>query len=344
MRADLDRFLADIPLFRDLDRTELGEILGLARPFSFPSGHHLCQQGEPSDGMYVIERGRARISARLLGDEQVELSIVGPGEVIGELALVDGGTRSASVDTLEPASGYFFSRRRFELLRADFRPSAFKVMRQLSLMLCARVRAVHREIAGLPPVPRATGSFIGPPRWLPPRVEARRSSTATLDRAQLGFLPFFGALAHDELEALLRPMRRVDATRGYVLFGEGSPATSCFVVVRGAVQSDVRQADVSQAVALLGPGRLVGPLELVDGGPRSTSCFARETAVLAELDAKEFERLVRDGSSAGVRLFDAVNMALVDAVRGASRQLARLSAEVRDARITGRPTSPARID
>src|SRR5262249_25292125 len=97
----LNEFLRAVPLFSDLDDSELQAIMLLARPFRFDQGQTLCRQGEDADGMYLIERGSVKVSTRLLGDNDVELSTAGQGDVLGELSLLDGGTRSATIEANE---------------------------------------------------------------------------------------------------------------------------------------------------------------------------------------------------------------------------------------------------
>ena len=88
------QFLGHLPLFKGLSPDELAEICRTFRMRAFKQGDVLCQQGEPSDGMFVIERGSATVSIRTAqGDEQVISQLTGP-TVVGEMALLDGAPSS----------------------------------------------------------------------------------------------------------------------------------------------------------------------------------------------------------------------------------------------------------
>ncbi|MBD3346265.1 MAG: cyclic nucleotide-binding domain-containing protein [Chitinivibrionales bacterium] len=69
---------------------------GTAAKVRFQKGELLFKQGDPSRDLYVIQQGSVRIF-KTEGDVAVDLATVGAGEVVGEVAAIDGGVRSASV-------------------------------------------------------------------------------------------------------------------------------------------------------------------------------------------------------------------------------------------------------
>jgi CRP/FNR family cyclic AMP-dependent transcriptional regulator len=59
-------------------------------------GELLFKEGDPSDSMYVVKKGRVSVF-KLKGTQEVELAEVGPGQMIGEMAFFDRKPRSASI-------------------------------------------------------------------------------------------------------------------------------------------------------------------------------------------------------------------------------------------------------
>jgi CRP-like cAMP-binding protein len=103
--------LAEIPPFQVLSQEGISAAAcaGLSRIYA--PGQIICHQGDPGDHLYAVIEGLVKIvftSER--GDEMV-LNILGPEEIFGELALLDGSPRSASVIALKSTSVFMLPRR-----------------------------------------------------------------------------------------------------------------------------------------------------------------------------------------------------------------------------------------
>ncbi len=92
--------LARVPLLADLDPGELERIAQVAIPRSFPKGARVFHEGDESDACYVIREGEVRVTREHSDGRAIALATLGPGELVGELAMLDGGVRSASVEAL----------------------------------------------------------------------------------------------------------------------------------------------------------------------------------------------------------------------------------------------------
>jgi CRP/FNR family transcriptional regulator, cyclic AMP receptor protein len=100
--ASLD-LLARVPLFAELSRPELERVASVAIPRSFPKGVRVFHEGDHSDACYIVREGDLRVTREHSDGRAIALATLGPGDFFGELAMIDGGTRSASVETLSDA-------------------------------------------------------------------------------------------------------------------------------------------------------------------------------------------------------------------------------------------------
>lgn len=91
------------------------------------AGTELFHQGDLADLMYVMIKGEARI---LVGDRVVE--ILGPGAIAGEMALIDGQPRSATVEALADCEFVCVDEKRFAFLVAETPGFALGVMKVLA--------------------------------------------------------------------------------------------------------------------------------------------------------------------------------------------------------------------
>jgi CRP/FNR family transcriptional regulator, cyclic AMP receptor protein len=89
--------LASIPLFKELSKSELRSVLRSSRSVEFPPGQTIITEGEKGKGFYVLTRGTATVSVD--GKEIVSL---GPGAYFGEMAVLDGGPRTATIKAGSP--------------------------------------------------------------------------------------------------------------------------------------------------------------------------------------------------------------------------------------------------
>ncbi|HEX6825872.1 MAG TPA: cyclic nucleotide-binding domain-containing protein, partial [Nitrospiraceae bacterium] len=85
-----------------------------ARLVVLKAEHTLFMVGEEGNGCYRLEEGLLKASVRAPNGNERILAIFGPGAVIGELAMIDGGARSASVTALRDSKLNFVSRATFE--------------------------------------------------------------------------------------------------------------------------------------------------------------------------------------------------------------------------------------
>lgn len=91
------------PLFRGLPPQALERIAALAVQRSFRGGEIVFSQGDPGDALYAVVNGKIRISAGTADGREISLNIMEPGDTFGEIALLDGGTRTATATASLPS-------------------------------------------------------------------------------------------------------------------------------------------------------------------------------------------------------------------------------------------------
>jgi CRP/FNR family cyclic AMP-dependent transcriptional regulator len=94
------QLISRVPLFEQLSREELERIADVAIPRAFPKGVRVFHEGDHSDACYIVRKGDLRVTREHSDGRAIALATLGPGDIFGELAMLDGGTRSASVETL----------------------------------------------------------------------------------------------------------------------------------------------------------------------------------------------------------------------------------------------------
>ncbi|HEY2715486.1 MAG TPA: Crp/Fnr family transcriptional regulator [Solirubrobacterales bacterium] len=92
--------LQSVPLFSDLEDDELERFSHVAVPRSFPAGTRVFHEGDSSDACYIVKSGTFRVTREHSDGRAITLATLEPGEIFGELAMLDGDKRSASAEAL----------------------------------------------------------------------------------------------------------------------------------------------------------------------------------------------------------------------------------------------------
>jgi CRP/FNR family cyclic AMP-dependent transcriptional regulator len=107
------RLLRSIPLFADLSAEQLSKIAVLAQVRSYPARTAVVTQGEPARALFGIMHGRLKVASSGPDGRDTVLGIMAEGEIFGEVALLDGGPRSATCTTIEPCELLVLDRQPF---------------------------------------------------------------------------------------------------------------------------------------------------------------------------------------------------------------------------------------
>lgn len=95
------QLLRRVWLFSELDPADLSRIAALSRERTCPAGTVLVQQGDVSADLFAVVQGRLKVGSVAAEGDEILLSVMGPGDVFGELALLDDKPRSATVTATE---------------------------------------------------------------------------------------------------------------------------------------------------------------------------------------------------------------------------------------------------
>lgn len=131
--------LKAIHLFRGLDEDQVSQVQQIITTETYTTGDIIFQQGSPGDKMYIIGAGLVVVQvAGLKGSSQLYLGI---GQIVGEMALVDQGHRSATVVAAnEQTTVYGIRGEDFEALCANNTDIGYKMMRNLAQDLSFKLR------------------------------------------------------------------------------------------------------------------------------------------------------------------------------------------------------------
>ena len=142
---DTRLFLRRVPLFFSLSEAQIDMLaVGSARR-TFPKGRTIVAEGEPSQSLYILLSGRAKVQRSDSEGKEVIIAVLGAGEFFGEMSLIDDEPRSASVITLESCDFLAIPKDNFLAALRQSTEICLAVMRGL----VKRLRSADRKIETL---------------------------------------------------------------------------------------------------------------------------------------------------------------------------------------------------
>jgi CRP/FNR family transcriptional regulator, cyclic AMP receptor protein len=133
--------LKKVPLFATLSATHLSRLAGIAQEVTYGPGRMIVRDGTPGVAFYVITEGHAKVIGGKIASAGGKARL-GPGDFFGELALLDGGPRSASVVAEGPITTVRIERSPFRSLLRDEPDIALKLLEGMA----SRMRGMTKEL------------------------------------------------------------------------------------------------------------------------------------------------------------------------------------------------------
>jgi CRP/FNR family transcriptional regulator, cyclic AMP receptor protein len=137
--------LRTVPIFSELSEAEIGALARLTTRRRYEKDAVIFFENAPGDSLFVIVEGRVRVT--ILGDDgrEIILSLLGPGDFFGELALIDNEPRSATTIAAEDSELLCLSRSDFEAAVKEH----VSITRGLLAVVVARLRHANHQISTL---------------------------------------------------------------------------------------------------------------------------------------------------------------------------------------------------
>ena len=142
-RQGIVELLGRVPLFSELSGEELDEVARVAIPRSFPRETRVFHEGDPGDACYIVSAGSCRVTRQHSDGRVITLATLGPGAIFGELSMLDGERRSATIETTENTE-------LLALPASDLRPlirSHPEMAEKLIVALIRRLREANERIS-----------------------------------------------------------------------------------------------------------------------------------------------------------------------------------------------------
>ena len=143
--SDKTNSLKNIPIFSDLEENSLNQILGLGSLKMYAKDEIILNEDEVGTALFVIVKGKVKISRSSKDGKEVILTIMNESDFFGEMAILDGFSRSATVTALEESKLFIIQRNDFLALLKNHTEVSIALLQELT----QRLRAAGMKIKAL---------------------------------------------------------------------------------------------------------------------------------------------------------------------------------------------------
>ncbi|MEL6342841.1 MAG: cyclic nucleotide-binding domain-containing protein [Myxococcota bacterium] len=142
-------FLLETPMFEELDATELSEIVHIMQMQRFRAGQAIFSEGDNGDSWYVLFQGSAKVTKSSPFGPDRQVATLGGHACFGEMAILDGSARSATIAALDDTTVFRFPRAPFTQLLDAGNLGAFKLVHGMARVLSQRQRRLTQQVSEL---------------------------------------------------------------------------------------------------------------------------------------------------------------------------------------------------
>ena len=316
--SDKRSILRGLPAFAGLSDQDCDTVLSVVKARRGAPSDVLFREGDRASSMLVVLDGSLTVK---VGD--AEVARLGPGEVVGEIALFDleaSGLRTATVIARVATTVLDFTREAVGLLRKDAPFAAAALHRAVLADVTRRLRVVNdrsdRILDG--------GARGRVPSLSPPTTRAKGPQLTPEKLRALWALREYG-------DADLELLSRATALRTFAaqerVFEEGSRGEACYLLLDGEVEVVRAHQGKVRTLGTLRMGALVGQLAMIDRSPHSATVVAAGPVHALELGRDVFERLMQACTPLALRFQEHVAVAGIRQLRSATARLVALMAQ-----------------
>jgi CRP-like cAMP-binding protein len=148
-RTEREEQLARVPFFDGLTREALALIAEATTEEVHATGTKIFQYGDPGDKLFILLEGKVRISREVAGMGEEALAVLGPGEVFGEMSILDESPRSADARVHERCRLLVITKEAFDDLLFLHKDLAFEVLWNCVRILSTRLRETNEKLTFL---------------------------------------------------------------------------------------------------------------------------------------------------------------------------------------------------
>jgi CRP/FNR family cyclic AMP-dependent transcriptional regulator len=312
-----------------LSSQELDTLLSYCTLITFAAGAIVFKQGQKSDGMYIIIHGQAVVTIKTLGEEVLNLATLNQGNFVGEMSLMEIGPTAATVFASSELQCLFIPTTYFEMLSPSYPEIKYKITKAITEEVCHRINQLCLAISStISASNMETGSLFNDiiksfTKPVPTSFDAAQINVDTLHKSDI-----FRHFTPEEFNETLQYAELIKAPENCTLISQDTTASSCYIILRGAVQLSIKAKHKIAKLSVLGPADVFCNMTLINQRPSPVSYTTCERANLLKISEKNLEIIKEKNIHLWKKIFNLLCGAIVNVEKSANKLQIRLDSEL----------------
>lgn len=292
-------------------------------------GEFIIQQGQKSNGMFILMDGSAIVTVKKLGSGSANLAKLKSGDFIGDIAVIDHAPYSSSVIAETSVTCIHIPNSYFDMLAYLFPQTKYILNSVLTNRLCEELKEQQAYILTLmQKIPITPQSMLGEVIKTFHKPDEISFSDMQLSLDYLLQRSFFKQFTRDELTALFSYCDLLHAPKLCTLIREGENETPCYIVLRGAVQNSVVQDNKFAKLSVLEPMTIFCGMMYIIPETRALFDYATcEQAILMRFSFSQMNMIKTSQPELWYKLFDIICVSFARLKKFADKLEIRLNSE-----------------
>ncbi len=262
--ASVATTLRRLQALEPLSDSHVAALVEVVRPERFAADQLIFDEDDTGHDFLFVGAGEVEARRRTpFGDQRV--AVLGPGDLVGEISLLDGGSRSSSVVGVRAGVLWRFDAVGVARVAAADPDLEVALLRVFCRSLAGKIRQANQVMS----------QIMAPGRSEQRSGEGARGREGQVDEETRRRLLRDQGMASDDLQRLATMVAAHRYASGEAVFVEGDRGDTLFIVADGQVRISRRIPGLGEeAIAILGQGQVFGEMAWIDSSPRSADAIA----------------------------------------------------------------------
>lgn len=329
LKTNLIETLHHLRLFESLASDEIEALSNHSEIVTFPPATIFLKQGEVNDALYVVISGTVILSAKNLGNGETHIESLGQGNFLNEASFIVHCPSAVSIFAKDQLQCLLITRAYFDYLGLFSRSTQYKLLAILAKQISKRIVDVQKQVANMmTQLDMTTTSFLGEVSnsLNTPAIISPKEVNEQL--IELRKAPLFQDFSENEIEEFFKIATILKTSKHCTLIHENGIDNNIYIVLRGAVQSNISKDNKSAKLSVIGPQLLFCSLSVIDQSLYSPVNFTTcENAIVLKIPADKLNQLQKSQVTLWYKFYYLVCQSIVALSRSMNKLDIRLNIE-----------------